>query len=156
MAFRSLKALEKYLKNAITKSLKDSPPIAVKNLMMKHILRDVYSVYTPKEYVRRYSSEGLLSEDNVVIDNKRGNRIEIWNKTKRNINYTNLYLAPVIEYGHKKAISNGYQGYSYPNPDYAYYYPRPFIKNTRNDLKMNKQHIKALKQSLKKFGIVSE
>jgi hypothetical protein len=156
MDFRSMDKLEKYIKNAINKSIKDKPPQAVKNLMMKHILRDVYSVYKPKIYQRRYTKNGLYDENNVVFKPRKNNTVEIYNKTKRNLNYSNQYLAPVIEFGHEGAKSKGYRGYSYPNPRYAYFYPRPFIKNTRNSLKQNKQHVYAFIQSLKSFGIKSE
>jgi hypothetical protein len=153
--FKSLKALEKYLKKAIKESIKEEPTKAVKNLMRKHILRDVYMVYKPKEYQRRLISGGLYDEKNIVIKPKRNNTVEIFNKAKRNMNNTNLYLAPIIEFGHKKAVADGYKGYSYEYPHLRYYHPRPFIENTRESLKENKQHVKAMKQNLKKYGIDS-
>lgn len=156
MEFRSLKALKKHLNDSIKSSIQNVAPIAVKNLMMKHILRDVYMVYKPKIYQRRYMNEGLLDEKNVNIRNRKGNVVEIYNVTKRNLNYSNQYLAPVIEYGHKGAMSKGYRGYSFPNPRYAYYYARPFIGNTRRDLMADKAHVKAFRQGLKTFGIRSE
>jgi hypothetical protein len=151
--FKSLKALNNFLKKNIKSALQDEPPIAVKNLMRKHIMRDVYMVYKPQVYVRRYNRDGLLSEKNIKIDNKRNNSVEIYNITKRNLRYTNEYLAPVIEFGHEEAISRGYRGYSFPNPSRAYYHARPFIANTREDLIRNKQHVKAFQESLKRLGI---
>lgn len=154
--FRSLKSLMSFLEKSIKDAIQDEPPKAVKNLMKKHILRDVYMKYKPKLYQRRLNRDGLLDEDNIEINSKSANKVEIYNITKRNLNYTNDYLAPVIEYGHEGAESRGYRGYSYPIPKYAYYYPRPFIGNTRRSLEKNKQHVKALQQSLKRLGIKTE
>ena len=153
--FHSLNELEKFLKKNIRLALLKDPPTAVKNLMRKHILKDVYFRYRPKEYKRRGINEGLYDKDKIIFKSKKDNTVEIYNIAKRNIRYTNQYLAPVIEFGHEGAESKGYRGYSFPYPQYAYYYPRPFIKNTREDLRKNKQHIKAFIQSLKSYGINS-
>jgi hypothetical protein len=151
--FKSLKALNDFLEKSIKSAIKDDPPKAVKNLMKKHILRDVYMVYKPQQYVRRYNQGGLMDERNIVIDSKENNSVEIYNITKRNLKYQNEYLAPVIEFGHEGAIAKGYRGYSYPNPERAYYHERPFIKNTRDSLIRSKSHVKAFQESLKRLGI---
>jgi hypothetical protein len=157
--FKSLKALKEYLSKSIDKAIKDEPPKAVKNLMKKHILRDVYMVYKPFRYERRLNRGGLLDENNILIDPKQPNTVEVYNITKRSTVYTNdytanqMYLAPVIEFGHDVAEERGYRGYSYPNPKKAYYHARPFIRNTRNSLAKSKSHVKAFQQSLKKLGI---
>jgi hypothetical protein len=155
--FKSLKALIDFLEKSVKSAIQDEPPKAVKNLMKKHILRDVYMVYEqPKIYVRRYNKGGLLDERNIKIDNKKNNTVEIYNITKRNLRYQNEYLAPVIEFGHEEAIAKGYRGYSFPNPKKAYYHERPFIENTRDSLIKSKSHVKALQESLKRLGIKTE
>lgn len=155
--FRSLKALEYFLKNRIAQALQAEVPNVVADTMETHILREVYLKYpSPKIYERRGNDGGLLDRENITWNRVSSNTIEVMNITKRNINYTNQYLAPVIEYGHKEAEAKGYRGYSFPYPQYAYYYPRPFIKATREDLMKNKQHVKAFQNSLKSYGINSK
>lgn len=157
--FKSLKALKEYLEKSVETALKDEPPKAVKNLMIKHILRDVYMVYQPRRYQRRLNNGGLLDEKNIIIDPKDHNTVEIYNITKRNTIYTNdytagqMYLTPVIEFGHEVAEEKGYRGYTYPNSYKEYYKKRPFISNTRKSLATSKSHVKALQESLKRLGI---
>ena len=85
--------------------------------------------------------------------------VEIYNITKRNTVYTNdytagqMYLTPVIEFGHEVAEEKGYRGYTYPNAYKEYYNKRPFISNTRKSLATSKSHVKALQESLKRLGI---
>ena len=154
--FKSLKALKDFLDESIKSAIVDEPPKAVKNLMRKHILQDVYMVYKPEVYVRRYEDNGLWDIRNIKVDYKENNTLEIYNVTKRNIRFRDEYLAPLIEFGHLKAIAKGYRGYTFPNPKKAYYDARPFTENTRKSLIRNKSHVKALQQSLKKLGIKTE
>lgn len=155
--FRSLNDLKKFLKNAVTEALKDEPPKVIKKVMREHIKKDVYDVYQPIEYQRRYDDTGgLYDEDMTISKNPNSYTVEVYNIAKRNINYMNRYLVPVIEYGHKKAESKGYKGYTYERPQYRYYYPRPFVKNTYLELVDSLEHVKAFQKSLKKYGIDSE
>lgn len=154
--FKSFKALDKYLKKAVKSAIKDEPPKAVKNLMKKHILHDVYMVYKPKQYIRRYNNQGLMDERNIKIENKRNNIVHIYNVAKRKDYYPNLYLAPIIEYGYEKARTKGVVGVPKGNPNLKYYDKRPFVENTRKSLKKSKSHIKAFQYGLKKFGINSK
>jgi len=155
--FNSFKKLQDFLKQAVKKAIQDEPPKAIKNVLKKHILRDVYMAYEkPKKYVRRYHNDGLMDEDNIKVQFKRNNTIEVYNIAKRNLMYTNQYLTPVIEYGHEKAKELGYRGYTFPHPRYKYYHKRPFIANTRESLRKNKSHVKALQHSLRRLGINTE
>jgi hypothetical protein len=155
--FKSFKALDKYLLRAVKSAIKEEPPKAVKNLMKKHILHDVYMVYKPVMYERRYKDHGLMDENNIKIHNRRNEQrqasVEIFNITKRNRFYSNLYLAPLIEFGHTGAIERGYVGYPRSKPFRKYHKKRPFIDNTRKSLKKSKSHIKAFQYSLSKYGI---
>ena len=74
--FKSLKALKDFLDKSVKSALKDEPPKAVKNLMRKHILRDVYMVYKPETYVRRYNDNGLWDIRNIKVDYKDNNTLE--------------------------------------------------------------------------------
>lgn len=156
--FRSFSKLEEFLKNAIQKAIKDEPPKTVKRTMRRHIEHDVYGEYSPKQYIRRGTDGGLADEDNIVIKNKEDNIVEIYNIAKRNMRYTERYLTPLIELGHRKyedKYGKG-TGYKYPYPQFTYYHPRPFVKKTRRSLRRGKLHINAFKKSLKKYGIDSE
>jgi hypothetical protein len=154
--FKSLKALKDFLDKSVKSALSDEPPKAVKNLMRKHILRDVYMVYKPEKYVRRYNDNGLWDIRNIKVDHTGSNTLEIYNDTKRNIRFRDEYLTPLIEFGHLKAKAKGYRGYTFPNPKKEYYNARPFTENTRKSLAKNKSHVKAFQQSLKKLGIKTE
>jgi hypothetical protein len=154
--FRSLKSLEAYLKNKIKSAIQDEVPRKVKQTMQENILREVYLKYSPKMYERRGNDGGLMDEENIIYNVLNSNTLEFMNVTKRNLNFNNEYLAPVIEFGHREAQRRGYRGYSYPYPKYAYFYPRPFIKSTREDLYKNKIHVEAFREGLKKFGITTK
>jgi hypothetical protein len=160
--FKSLKALEFYIKSKIQYALQSGQFLdEIKQTMESNILREVYLAYTPKKYKRRGSSGGLLDDENITHDLVGTNMVEVYNIAKRNTayantTYTNPYLAPLIELGHKQAVDEGYQGYNYPYKYLAYYKPRPFIRETRQELRRTKRHVRAFKEALKSFGISSE
>ena len=156
--FRSLNELKEFLENAVVKALNDEPPKVIKRIMREHIKEDVYDVYPfPKVYQRRYDGSGGLYDENMTISETPNEKtLEVYNIAKRNLNYMNEYLAPVIEYGHNRAESKGYRGYTYIRPHLRYYYPRPFVRNTYLELVQSLEHVEAFKKSLKKYGIDSE
>jgi len=143
----------------ITKSVQDkvnkiaqvSVTDVVKEVEQQHIQTDVYDVYTPKYYKRRYYNDGLIANDNIV-GSMDGNTLEIVNITKPYNNSYNNELAPLVEYGlaysgnAKNIFKSDMSGEPWANP-------RPFTANTIKDLKTNKQHVKALKNGLKNYGI---
>jgi hypothetical protein len=160
--FKSFKALETYLNNKIRNALQSNDVIEqVKQTMQENILREVYMAYNPRVYQRRGNSGGLMADESITHDVLNSSTIAIYNIAKRNTSYadttyTNPYLAPLIELGHKEAENKGYQGYNYPFRYLAYFKPRPFIKETRNELARTKKHVKAFQKSLKSLGIDSE
>jgi len=160
MTVNNLKDLQKTLQLKITKALENEVTNKVKDVMVKHIEDDVYSKYTPSRtsqnsYDRRGIDEGLADPSNiggVMV----GDTLEVFNATVGNPDITindvtyqsqneGEYLTPIIEYG---------QGYDFSNDgNSGYEKPRPFVKNTRDELKQTKTHVKALKQGLKNQGI---
>lgn len=160
--FKSMKALKFYIESKIQNALQSSHLLQeIKKTMQENILKEVYLVYSPKQYQRRGNSGGLIDENNITHDLVSKNRVEIYNVAKRNTayantKYTNMYLAPLIELGHEEAKASGYQGYNYPRKNRAYYKPRPFVRATREELKRTKKHVKAFKESLNSLGIYSE
>jgi len=160
MIANNLKDLQKILQEKITKALENEVTNKVKDVMVKHIEDDVYSKYTPNpnsqnSYDRRGVNEGLADASNIggvmVSDT-----LEVFNAAVANPDIyidgnayqsqnKGEYLTPIIEYG---------QGYDFSNDgNSGYEKPRPFVKNTRDELKQTKVHVKALKQGLKNQGV---
>ncbi len=140
--FKNLKDLEKYTNKMIQDSLKTDVSKKLVKVAEDRVQRDVYDVYTPKEYTR----SGELKKSFEVKEVPNG--IEIENTRKDG----NRDIAEIIEYGHDKSS----QGYEYPA-----YYPggqnfiqeRPFIENTRQQILNENIHADELKKSLRKKGL---
>lgn len=152
--FRSLKTLNAYIKKQINDSLKEEVLEAVKDVELDHISDDVLGAYNPIEYARR-DTRGIDDPANIIAAPPRDGILEVENVTQFNPGYgsdnTGYGLVGLIEYG------NGWNGYNYEYPHPGgrkpFNKPRPFIQNTKEDLKNNKQHVIALKDGLNKRGI---
>jgi hypothetical protein len=157
--FRSLKDLEKFLNDSIEKAIQGKVVKKIKNVMRKHIIKDVYRVYNPVFYDRRGTNGGLLAQENIISNQRDKNTVEVFNIAERNRDYSNTvyvnkYLTPLIEFGHDKAKQStlaGKQGYNYAYKYLAYYQPRPFMRNTRNELRKSKVHIPVFMNDLKSY-----
>lgn len=128
----------------------------VKDVMTDHIIQDVYDVYEPKKYYRRYNDGGLLDPDNIIAAMGNDGELLVQNITQGFDNYydykqhkyvnsenANEFLTPIIETGEGYDI----HGWEYDGV------PRPFMQNTHDDLEQNHYHTAAMKQSLKKQGL---
>src|SRR5690625_246024 len=126
------------LKNKINKIVEDALHSeddvydAVVRVGSKRVDEDVYS-YKPKEYVRTHQLREKWGKDNV------NQGISVHNTRKEG----KKNIAQVVETG---------EGYDYTGYGYDYEKPRPFIKNTKNEIADSKVHVKALKASLKRKG----
>ena len=133
--FKNLKELERYINEQAKKALQNGK--YVKNTVIetgkKHVDKDVYSVYTPKIYER----SGLLKESWDVENTDDG--IAVFNTRTDG----EKYIPETIEYG----INYDYSGYGY-----AYEQPRPFIAETRRELKDSNILKEAMKKDLKDAG----
>jgi len=134
-SFKNLKELEKYINEQAKKALQNGKH--VKNTVIetgkKHVDKDVYSVYAPKIYERT----GLLRESWDVENTDDG--IAVFNTRTDG----EKYIPETIEYG----INYDYSGYGY-----AYEKPRPFINNTREELRNSNAFKEAMKKDLKDAG----
>lgn len=150
---KNLKELQNALKDKINYALLTDVSHTVTEVMIDHIARDVYDVYLPNQYTRREDNGGLIDPNNInssiekntlVVENNTLGAPEygIDNKVFPSQN-KDKEIAGVIETG---------KGYDIHSWEYDGV-PRPFIQNTREDLKNNKYHVKALKQGLKKQGL---
>jgi hypothetical protein len=134
-SFKNLKELEKYINEQAKKALQNGKH--VKNTVIetgkKHVDKDVYAVYEPKQYERT----GLLRESWDVENTDDG--IAVFNTRTDG----DKYIPETIEYG----INYDYSGYGY-----AYEQPRPFINNTREELRNSNALKEAMKKDLKDAG----
>ena len=158
--FKNLKDLEKYLKEKIDNSLEKEVASMVKAVQTDHIVDDVYMAYNnvdgarkePYVYERRYFEGGLIDRENMqseVVDGV----LTVTNIAEANEDYKGspvTNLAGLIEEGHL----GHYGQYDYTknrdDTEWQYMSPRPFIANTRDDIKKNKLHVKTLKEALKR------
>lgn len=152
---KSLKELEKALQEKVDVALLTDVAQIVTEIMQDHIAQDVYDVYSPSMYARRANENGLLDNRN-INSSIEGNTLIVENntlgapyyydssdkKTKKSAN-AGEEIAGVIESG---------RGYDVSDWEYDGA-PRPFIENTREELKDYEWHKKALKQGLQKQGL---
>jgi hypothetical protein len=165
--YKNLNDLMNGIQSAIDKTLENEVFEEVKETELRHIKTDVYGVYKPKEYVRRYGSAGMLDPNNIVIMDELGNN----SVTKGNLSVVNITapnshtpdgetsinkdLPELIEYGHDDYL-NRYpfvKGYDYAGgKNTTFLEPRPFTANTIDELQTTKAHIVALKNGLSAKG----
>lgn len=151
MKLKNLKELRNYIEKCIDDSLENEVLKIVKKIEISHVEEDVCNVYSPSAYERR-SNLGIDDSDNIVGNITQNGVLEVENITEFNLEYetenTGLGLVKLIEYGHK---TSGYC-YDYPKSD-SFTDPRPFISNTKKEIKENKSHIIAMKSGLEKHKI---
>ena len=151
MKIKNLTQLRNYIEKAINNSLEKEVFEVIKQTQLKHITNDVLSVYSPKIYMRR-DNLGIDDPKNIVFQPVKSGTLKIQNVTKFNTEYETenkgLGLVNLIEYGHK---TSGYL-YDYPD-DLNYTQPRPFIANTKTEIKQTKSYIKAIKTGLNRNKI---
>lgn len=131
---------------AVNDSLKNEVTEAVKDEMQSTISEVVYAAGTPIIYQRRGGNNyggmgnpdgtGSLADKGEMKHNVVNGVLIIKNEAEP-VKSSFGNLAYNIEYG-------------YGARDRWYNQPRPFIQETRNNLKSNKAHVKALKDGLRK------
>lgn len=167
MEYKNLKDLFNGVQIAIDDTLENEVFEEVKETELRHIKSDVYAVYKPKDYFRRYEHTGMLDPNNIVIMDEFGdNTVTNGNLSIVNItspkSYTadgeatvNKDLPELIEYGHENYLNKNptANGYDYPyGTDTSFIEPRPFTANTINELQNTKAHVVALKEGLSSKG----
>ena len=151
MKLKSLKELRNYIEKCINDSLENEVLETVKKIEISHVEEDVFNVYSPSAYERRCVL-GIDDSDNIVGNITQNGVLEIENITEFNPEYETenrgLGLVKLIEYGHG---TSGYY-YEYPKSE-SFTNPRPFISNTKKEIKENKSHVIAIKSGLEKHKI---
>ena len=150
MKVGSLSELKRILQEKIDVALLTDTADTVSEVMMEHIVTDVYESYIPVMYNRRYNNGGLADPDNISVSLDEYGRLYVGQFTLSDKYYRmGEYILTSSNYGKPIAdiIETG-KGYDVVSPG-----ARPFLKNTREDLQKNKQHVDALKKGLKKQGL---
>ena len=151
MKLKSLKELRNYIEKCIDDSLENEVLETVKKIEISHVDEDVFDVYSPSVYERR-GVLGIDDPDNIVGNISQNGVLEVENITEFNPEYETenlgLGLVKLIEYGH------GTSGYFYDYPTSKdFTEPRPFISNTKKEIKEYKSHVIAMKSGLEKHQI---
>lgn len=151
MRMKSLKELRKHIEKSINNALENEVFETVRKTEIQHIRDDVLNVYSPKIYDRR-EFDGIDDPQNIVHKLIKNGTLEVENITQFNPGYETenhgLGLVKLIEYGHG---TSGYF-YDYPAPG-GFTKSRPFVANTKEEIKQTKSHVKALKSGLKRNKI---
>lgn len=139
--YGDIDSLFKDLKSDIEDTLTHEVLDEIKNIELRHIEEDVFSVYTPSIYKRRLT-DGLADPDN-IIGKVRNMQLEVDNVTEFNDDYGTYNhgtgLADLINDGEKR---NGFY-YDYPG---EFTQPRPFIDNTIEEI----EHTNSIEDTLAK------
>lgn len=150
MKVGSLSELRSVLQEKIDVALLTDTAETVTDVMLEHIVSDVYEEYIPTTYKRRYNNGGLADPDNIITYLDEYGRLYVEQFTLGDKYYKmGDYILISSNYGKPIAdiIETG-EGYDIVSPG-----ARPFLHNTREDLRKNKQHVSALKKGLKKQGL---
>lgn len=136
----NMKQLEAYVNKMIKDSIVDDVSKTVISRVEDHVQTDVYDAY-PNPVM--YERTGTLARS--FKSTPTANGVEIQSTYVDD----GRDVAEVVEYGHYESS----QGYEYPSEGKAYMKPRPFIENTRQELRDTKIHVTELERSLNKKGI---
>ena len=150
--FTDINALLADVQKSINKSLKNEVMDAVREVELKHIERDVLSVYTPSIYERR-SSGGIDDERNIIGTVKDG-RLTVENVTPFNENYGTRNRGTGLGYMINEGGNSEHDyDYGFRTIEAPYSQPRPFIDNTIEQLDKTEIIEDALAKGMKNDGI---
>lgn len=135
MEFTNLDTMFKHIENEIQDTMKNEVANVASTAMKNSINHCVYGVYSPIYYKRRKSNNGLISPNNIDVQ-EIPNGISIRDIAPLDNGRNDFQLDEIIVNG----LGN--------QP-----FERDFYTDTVNSLKSDLKHEKALKQGLKKRGI---
>lgn len=143
-SFDSLKDLERYVNSKIKNTMENEVFKEVKETMQEHIQKDVYDAYTP------YSTDGKTGHyertykllDSIEQSMENDNTLVVENTRSEN----GRDIVEVIESG------KGYKwGYTRNLDDEIG--ARPFVENTKDELRNSNKIERAMKTGLRKQGL---
>ena len=151
--FKNLKDLERHINMQAKAILQKDVAEKVKDVMQMKVKTEVYDKYTsysnhPDAYERRYEDGGLADRSNME-SKVVGNTLVVENTTK---GQDGSRLDGLIEHGQ----GGGYGSYDYApamNSEGDFREPRPFIEETRKELRNTNSHVQEFKKGLHKLGV---
>lgn len=153
---KNMKDLEKYLQAKINKSLQTEVFEEVRDVEQKNIDQTVYDSYTPKVYERREILDGLIADKNIEGALVRDGVLKVKNVASPSPSLIGdnpqTPFPTWVEYG-KSPMVHGIDKDNFYIDKSERFPARPFTRNTIDDLERNKQHVKAMKNGLKKQGL---
>lgn len=135
MRVNNLKELEKELKKRINNALDNEVASVAKENMVEAIQTTVYDAYEPIYYERRLENGGLLDINNIDVQPVEDGII-LRNFAPLDNARGDWDLDDIIVHGYGKQP-----------------FPRDFYASTVDNLKYNKEHLKAMKQGLERQGL---
>ena len=163
MRVNNLKELEAELRKRVQNALANEVNDVVKDVMQDHIVSDVYDKYDPIMYTLRMNNCGLLDRNNIVSDIKGDLGLLVKNVTLGDKYYSireysksgGYTSTPMVSQNYNKPIAEVIEtGQGYDVKDWEYDgVPRPFMRNTCEDLRDNHYHAIAMKNGLERQGL---
>lgn len=150
--FTDINALLADAQNSINKALRNEVMDAVREVELRHVERDVLSVYTPSIYERR-GSGGIEDVRNIIGTVKDG-RLTVENVTPFNEDYGTRNQGNTLAYMINEGGNSEHDyEYGFRGAEAVYANPRPFIDNTVEELDETEIIEDALAKGMKKDGI---
>lgn len=139
---RNIKQLEQYINKQAKEILYDRRSV-FEEIGKQKVKSEVYDKYTPDpNNPKSYKRTGELKESFVTTPINNG--ISMGNTRSEN----GRDIVEIIEKGHYDS-----QGYEHVKPGADYLLPRPFMKETKQEIKDTKIHVTELQKGLKAKGI---
>lgn len=139
------------IKSDIEDVLMDEVLDTVKEIVLKHIEDDVYSVYKPSVYKRRGNSGGLSDPDNIVGTIEGDMQLVVESITPFNEEYggrnSGIGLAEMVNEG---GNSEHDYDYGFRSIEAPYSKPRPFLDNTIEEIENTNSVENTLANGLRK------
>ncbi len=150
-SFTSLKQLEQYIQQKIDETLLDDVSETVKDELQSSV-SDVVYTKTPTEYIRRNLKNGSLGDKSTMNSELISNGV--------------LEVSPDADFNHPFASTHGGYGavdldkslaenieFGYGSKTHWYDIPRPFVQESKENLKKSKAHIDSMKDGLRARGL---
>jgi len=150
-SFTSLKQLEQYIQQKIDETLLDDVSETVKDELQSSV-SDVVYTKTPTEYIRRNLKNGSLGDKSTMNSELISNGV--------------LEVSPDADFNHPFASTHGGYGavdldkslaenieFGYGSKTHWYDIPRPFVQESKENLKKSKAHVESMRDGLIKRGL---
>jgi hypothetical protein len=151
-SFKSISELNAYLQQKINETLLTDVSEVVKDELESSVSDEVYGAGEPKQYIRRDLKNGSLGDKNTMNSELISSGL--------------LEVSPDADFNHPFASTHGGYGavdldksltenieYGYGSKTHWYDIPRPFIQESRDNLKQSQAHVECMKDGLRARGL---